>query len=162
MRDERRCSSMTSCIDELLALMTCGLQLRSGDIELVVELTRNQNHRRVCRYYFVDHPIVFFSGFMKYLRQEFLMEFWASRSGAISSMLSIISTSKSVIILQYWYKINQILGNTASCIPVTSYQALRYSRNSRELLCMLALVRASSHHESLKGGYYDGLVVVAL
>ncbi|KAG2039292.1 hypothetical protein BDR03DRAFT_952486 [Suillus americanus] len=118
MRDERRCSSMTSCIDELLALMTCGLQLRSGDIELVVELTRNQNHRRVCRYYFVDHPIVFFSGFMKYLRQEFLMEFWASRSGAISvrplagvnitvflilsihlqSMLSIISTSKSVIV----------------------------------------------------------------
>ncbi|KAG1782860.1 hypothetical protein EV702DRAFT_1058666 [Suillus placidus] len=56
MRDERRRSSMTSCIDELLALITCGLQLRSGDIELVVELTRTQNNHRVCRYYFVDHP----------------------------------------------------------------------------------------------------------
>ncbi|KAG2751246.1 hypothetical protein P692DRAFT_20830991, partial [Suillus brevipes Sb2] len=47
---------MTSCIEELLALMTCGLpQLRSGDIELVVELTRNQKNNMVCRYYFVDH-----------------------------------------------------------------------------------------------------------
>jgi hypothetical protein len=47
---------MTSCIEELLALMTCGLpQLRSGDIELVVELTRNQKYNMVCRYYFVDH-----------------------------------------------------------------------------------------------------------
>jgi hypothetical protein len=56
MRGERRRSSMTSCIEELLALMPCGLQLRSGGIELVVELTRNQNNNRVCRYYFVDHP----------------------------------------------------------------------------------------------------------
>ncbi|KAG1873592.1 hypothetical protein DFJ58DRAFT_759127 [Suillus subalutaceus] len=59
MRDEPRRSSMTSCIDELLALMTsrCGLELRSGDIELVVELTRGRDHHtRVCRYYFVDHP----------------------------------------------------------------------------------------------------------
>ncbi|KAG1833645.1 hypothetical protein DFJ58DRAFT_847764 [Suillus subalutaceus] len=30
--------------------------LRSGDIELVVEFTRNRNHHRVCGYYFVDHP----------------------------------------------------------------------------------------------------------
>ncbi|KAG1892007.1 hypothetical protein F4604DRAFT_1565022 [Suillus subluteus] len=58
MRDEPRRSSMTSCIDELLALMTsrCGLELRRGDIELVVELTRGRDHHRVCRYYFVDHP----------------------------------------------------------------------------------------------------------
>lgn len=49
---------MTSCIEKLLALITSGLpQLRRGDIELVVELTRyqNQNHGLVCRYYFVDH-----------------------------------------------------------------------------------------------------------
>ncbi|KAG1805185.1 uncharacterized protein BJ212DRAFT_877498 [Suillus subaureus] len=58
MRNETRRSSMASCIDELLALMAsrCGLQLHSGGIELVVELTRNPNHHRVCRYYFVDHP----------------------------------------------------------------------------------------------------------
>ncbi|KAG1763189.1 hypothetical protein EDD22DRAFT_518426 [Suillus occidentalis] len=55
MRDERRRTDMASFIEQLLALMTCGLQLRSGDIELVVELTRNQNKGLVCRYYFVDH-----------------------------------------------------------------------------------------------------------
>lgn len=48
---------MASFIEQLLALMTssCGLQLCSGDIELMVELTRNQNSGLVCRYYFVDH-----------------------------------------------------------------------------------------------------------
>jgi hypothetical protein len=59
MKDEARRSSMTSCIDELLALMTsrCGLELCSGKIELVVELARGgRDHHRVCRYYFVDHP----------------------------------------------------------------------------------------------------------
>ncbi|KAG1891990.1 hypothetical protein F4604DRAFT_2746 [Suillus subluteus] len=56
--NETRRSSMTSRIEKLLALMTsrCGLQLRSGGIELVVELTKGRDHHRVCRYYFVDHP----------------------------------------------------------------------------------------------------------
>lgn len=60
MRVEERRSSMTWCIKELLAQLTCqcGLQLRSGDIELVVELTkkRNRDNDRVYRYYLVDHP----------------------------------------------------------------------------------------------------------
>lgn len=56
MRDERRRSSTASSINKLLTLMTCGLQLHSGVIELVVELTRNHNSEIVFRYYFVDHP----------------------------------------------------------------------------------------------------------
>ncbi|KAG2115767.1 uncharacterized protein F5147DRAFT_380512 [Suillus discolor] len=57
MRDGERRSSMTSCIERLLAQLThqCGL-LCSGDIELVVELTRKRNNDKVYRYYFVDHP----------------------------------------------------------------------------------------------------------
>lgn len=56
MRDERRRSTTASSINKLLTLMTCGLQLHSGVIELVVELTRNHNSEIVFRYYFVDHP----------------------------------------------------------------------------------------------------------
>ncbi|KAG1806416.1 uncharacterized protein HD556DRAFT_1225134 [Suillus plorans] len=58
MRVEERRSSMTWCIKELLAQLTCqcGLQLGSGDIELVVELTRKRNNDKVYRYYLVDHP----------------------------------------------------------------------------------------------------------
>ncbi|KAG1734997.1 hypothetical protein EDB19DRAFT_1122884 [Suillus lakei] len=57
MRDGRRRVGTDVCINKLLALMPCGLQLRSGDIELVVELIRGEDERSlVCRYYFVDHP----------------------------------------------------------------------------------------------------------
>ncbi|KAG1893440.1 uncharacterized protein F5891DRAFT_772184 [Suillus fuscotomentosus] len=58
MRDGERRSSMTLCIEKLLAQLThqCGLQLCSGDIELVVELTRKRNKDKVYRYYLVDHP----------------------------------------------------------------------------------------------------------
>ncbi|KAG1729009.1 hypothetical protein EDB19DRAFT_1939282 [Suillus lakei] len=59
MRDGRRRICMDVCINELLALLTssCGLQLPSSDIELVVESTRVRDMGSlVCRYYFVDHP----------------------------------------------------------------------------------------------------------
>ncbi|KAG1734998.1 hypothetical protein EDB19DRAFT_1638662 [Suillus lakei] len=58
MRDKKRRVGMDVCINELLALMPCGLQLYSGDIELVVELIRSRRDMGslVCRYYFVDHP----------------------------------------------------------------------------------------------------------
>lgn len=58
MRDGERQSSMTLCIEKLLAQLThqCGLQLCSGGIELVVELARKRNNDKVYRYYLVDHP----------------------------------------------------------------------------------------------------------
>ncbi|KAG1891988.1 hypothetical protein F4604DRAFT_2562 [Suillus subluteus] len=56
MRNETRRLGMNEFINELLARMTCGSQLRSGDIELVVESIRGRNHHKVYRYYFVDHP----------------------------------------------------------------------------------------------------------
>jgi hypothetical protein len=120
MKDEARRSSMTSCIDELLALMTsrCGLELCSGKIELVVELARGgRDHHRVCRYYFVDHPnrLLFW---LHEIRTERIfdgvlgVEKWSHASASsykskyhcvldslhLQSMLSNISIGKSVIV----------------------------------------------------------------
>ncbi|KAG1732546.1 hypothetical protein EDB19DRAFT_2026947 [Suillus lakei] len=57
MRDGNRRVRMDKFIKELLGRMPPALELRSGDIELVVESTRRSDTGlRVYRYYFVDHP----------------------------------------------------------------------------------------------------------
>ncbi|KAG1717957.1 hypothetical protein EDB19DRAFT_1062728 [Suillus lakei] len=57
MRDGSRRVRMDKFIKELLGRMPPALELRSGDIELVVESTRRSDTGlRVYRYYFVNHP----------------------------------------------------------------------------------------------------------